>query len=65
MELVLMNCSQLPEQLTFGRLIFLLQGAGVVYQALDHGYDSSGSKTRIVEAIGRGIAHCINSNARI
>jgi hypothetical protein len=33
-------------------LIFLLQGAGVVYQVLDHGYDSTGTKTRIVEAIG-------------
>lgn len=61
MELVLIKLSQVPEQLTICRLIFLLQGGGVVYQALDHGYDSSGSKTRIVEAIGRGLAQCITA----
>lgn len=33
------------------RIIFLLQGVGVLYQALDYGYESE-SKTLIVQAVG-------------
>lgn len=33
------------------RIIFLIQGAGVLYQALDYGYELD-SKTLIVEAVG-------------
>ena len=33
------------------RIIFLLQGAGVLYQAVDYGYESE-SKTLIVQAVG-------------
>lgn len=33
------------------RVIFLLQGAGVLYQALEHGYENH-QKTLLVEAIG-------------
>ena len=46
---------QLPlpdiQDFLYCRIIFLIQGAGVLYQALDYGYDSD-SKTLIVQAVG-------------
>ena len=35
----------------YHRIIFLIQGAGVLYQALDYGYESD-NKTLIVQAVG-------------